>query len=270
MDEQIRLNRFLAERLGVSRRQADELITKGRVRMNGQVAGLGGRVTATDRVEVLRGGQRANRVEVRDGRRVVRQTGQKAVVTEGAHREVGTWQVVPWSVRHIYLAMNKPVGYVCSRRRQDAAPTIYELLPADLQSLKTVGRLDKDSEVLILLTNDGEFGFRMTHPKFAKHKLYEVELDRALEPLHQQMIGDFGVELKDGRSQLGLTKLDDGRRRWQVEMSEGRNRQIRRTFGALGYSVVRLKRLEFGTYRLSGLQPGEWCELTKANSGAGE
>ena len=261
MDEQIRLNRFLAERLGVSRRQADEMIARGRVRVNGQAAGLGGRVTATDWVEV-RDGRRADRVEVRDGRRAVRQTEPKTAVTEGAHRGAEAWQVVPWSVRHIYLAMNKPVGYVCSRRRQDAAPTIYELLPADLQSLKTVGRLDKDSEGLILLTNDGEFGFQMTHPKFAKHKLYEVELDRALEPLHQQMIGDFGVELKDGRSQLGLTKLDDGRRRWQVEMSEGRNRQIRRTFGALGYTVMRLKRLEFGPYRLSGLQPGEWCELT--------
>ena len=105
---------------------------------------------------------------------------------------------------------------------------------------------------------------------FYKNHTIRGELDRALEPLHQQMIGDFGVELKDGRSQLGLTKLDDGRRRWQVEMSEGRNRQIRRTFGALGYTVTRLKRLEFGPYRLSGLQPGEWCELTKANSGAGE
>ena len=267
MDEQIRLNRFLAERLGVSRRQADEMIAKGRVRVNGQVAGLGGRVTATDRVEVLRGEQRAGRVEVHDGRRAIRQAEPRTVAAEEAHRDAGTWQVVPWSVRHIYLAMNKPVGYVCSRRRQDTAPTIYELLPADLRNLKTVGRLDKDSEGLILLTNDGEFGFRMTHPRFAKYKLYEVELDRALD---QQMIGDFGVELKDGRSQLGLTKLDDGRRRWQVEMSEGRNRQIRRTFGALGYTVVRLKRLEFGPYRLSGLQPGEWCELTKANSGAGE
>ena len=257
MNEQIRLNRFLAERLGVSRRQADEMIAKGRVRVNGQTAGLGGRVTATDRVEVLRGEQRTGRVEVRDGRRAIRQAEPRTVAAEEAHREARAWHVVPWSVRHIYLAMNKPVGYVCSRRRQDTAPTIYELLPADLQSLKTVGRLDKDSEGLILLTNDGEFGFRMTHP------------NRALEPLHQQMIGDFGVELKDGRSQLGLTKLDDGRRRWQVEMSEGRNRQIRRTFGALGYTVTRLKRLEFGAYRLSGLQPGEWCELTKANSGAG-
>lgn len=229
MTEQVRLNRFLAERLGISRRQADEMIQRGAVRANGKPAELGGRVGADDTVEV------------RHGR--------------------SAWQAVSWSVDYVYLAMNKPVGYVCSRRRQDAVPTIYELLPEKYQQLKTVGRLDKDSSGLILLTNDGDFGFQMTHPKFAKHKLYEVELERALEPLHQQMIGDFGVELKDGRSRLGLTKLDEGRRKWLVEMSEGRNRQIRRTFGALGYTVTGLKRLEFGSYRLAGLAPGEWVEL---------
>ena len=205
------------------------MIQRGLVRVNEKQAELGGRVGANDAVEV------------RHGR--------------------SEWQAVPWSVDYVYLAMNKPVGYVCSRRRQDAAPTIYELLPEKYQQLKTVGRLDKDSSGLILLTNDGDFGFQMTHPKFAKHKLYEVELERALEPLHQQMIGDFGVELKDGRSRLGLTKLDEGRRKWLVEMSEGRNRQIRRTFGALGYTVTGLERLEFGPYRLAGLAPGEWAEL---------
>ena len=230
-DNLIRLSKRLSD-LGIaSRRQADAWIEKGWVKVDDHIAVLGEKVTPTQRIRI----------------------------SPKARAE---------QARLVTVLINKPVGYVCSRRRQDTAPTIYELLPADLQSLKTVGRLDKDSEGLILLTNDGEFGFQMTHPKFAKHKLYEVELDRALEPLHQQMIGDFGVELKDGRSQLGLTKLDDGRRRWQVEMSEGRNRQIRRTFGALGYTVVQLKRLEFGPYRLSGLQPGEWCELTKANSGA--
>lgn len=229
MTEQVRLNRFLAERLGISRRQADEMIQRGLVRVNEKQAELGGRVGADDTVEV------------RHGR--------------------SAWQAVSWSVDYVYLAMNKPVGYVCSRRRQDAAPTIYELLPEKYQQLKTVGRLDKDSSGLILLTNDGGFGFQMTHPKFAKHKLYKVELERALEPLHQQMIGDFGVELKDGRSRLGLTKLDEGRRKWLVEMSEGRNRQIRRTFGALGYTVTGLERLEFGPYRLAGLAPGEWAEL---------
>ena len=160
-----------------------------------------------------------------------------------------------------YYMLNKPSG-VITASRDERHDTVLDLFPEEeRRGLFAVGRLDKDSSGLILLTNDGDFGFQMTHPKFAKHKLYEVELERALEPLHQQMIGDFGVELKDGRSRLGLTKLDEGRRKWLVEMSEGRNRQIRRTFGALGYTVTGLKRLEFGPYRLAGLAPGEWVEL---------
>lgn len=165
----------------------------------------------------------------------------------------------------IYLALNKPVGYVCSRKRQGDTPTIFELLPEKYQSLKNVGRLDRDSSGLILLTNDGDFAFQMTHPKFVKTKVYEVEIDRELEPLHQQMISDFGVDLPDGRSQLGLARLsDDNRRQWQVTMSEGRNRQIRRTFDALGYKVVALHRIKFGVYELSGLSEGEFTEVQKA------
>ncbi len=165
----------------------------------------------------------------------------------------------------IYLALNKPVGYVCSRKRQGDTPTIFELLPEKYQSLKNVGRLDRDSSGLILLTNDGDFAFQMTHPKFVKTKVYEVEIDRELEPLHQQMISDFGVDLPDGRSQLGLARLsDDNRRQWQVTMSEGRNRQIRRTFDALGYKVVALHRIKFGVYELSGLPEGEFTEVQKA------
>ena len=133
-----------------------------------------------------------------------------------------------------------------------------------MRELKTVGRLDKDSSGLILLTNDGDFAFSMTHPKFYKEKVYEVKLDRDLEPLHQQMIADFGVQLDDGISKLGLTRYaDDNRREWRVTMSEGRNRQIRRTFIALGYQVVALHRIQFGKYQLAGLEPGKWVEFKK-------
>ena len=124
--------------------------------------------------------------------------------------------------KYEYWQLHKPCGYVCSKRRQGATPTIYELLPRELKGLKTVGRLDKDSSGLILLTNDGDFAFRMTHPKFAKLKVYEVDLDRELEPLHQQMIGDFGVEIGDGRSRLGLTKIEEGnRKRWRRSGTNG-------------------------------------------------
>lgn len=225
--EKVRLNKFLAERLGLSRRQADDAIAAGKVLVNDSPAILGARIDKNDKV-------------------------------------CYNGKIIPFDVGYLYVGLNKPVGYVCSRRAQGEFPTIYELLPEKYRDLKTVGRLDKDSSGLILLTNDGDFAFKMTHPSFTKTKIYEVELDRALEPLHQQEISDFGIEIGDGISRLGLTRLDDSRRRWKVEMSEGRNRQIRRTFGALGYTVLRLHRTAFGPYLLSGLGEGEFMEVKKA------
>lgn len=164
--------------------------------------------------------------------------------------------------RYVYVMMNKPAGFVCSRKRQGETPTIYELLPEKYQKLKTVGRLDKDSSGLILFTNDGDFAYRMTHPKFSKTKVYHVELNHELEPLHQQMIADFGVMLPDGVSKLGLTRLrETDRFGFEVEMSEGRNRQIRRTFAALGYEVKKLHRISFGKYNLGELKTGTITEV---------
>lgn len=226
MDKPLRLNKFLAEQLGLSRREADNLIAANKVTVNGLVALLGARITAEDKV-------------VCDG------------------------QPVTHEVKYIYLGLNKPVGYVCSRKRQGGTPTLYELLPPQYQALKTVGRLDKDSSGLILLTNDGDFAFHMTHPKFSKTKLYEVTLDQPLAPLHQQEIADFGIEIGDGVSKMGLTRLSDDRKSWLVTLHEGRNRQIRRTFAALGYTVTKLHRTQFGPYQLSGLKPGEFTEVRK-------
>ena len=227
----IRLNKFLAERLGISRRQADDLIAAGKV-------------------EIETNGEK-----------------KKAILGARVDKDDKVWYnkcTLPPIISFSYLAMHKPAGYVCSRKRQGNTPTIYELLPKDLQKLKTVGRLDKDSSGLILLTNDGDFAFSMTHPKFIKEKIYEVELDHDLQPLHQQMIADFGVELTDGKSRLGLSRMEDGNdKKWRVLMSEGRNRQIRRTFGALGYTVVKLHRIQFGKYQLGGLAPGKFQEITK-------
>ncbi len=224
--EKVRLNKFLAERLGLSRRQADDAIAAGKVIVNEKPAVLGARIDNNDKV-------------------------------------CYNGKIIPFDVGYLYVGLNKPAGYVCSRKAQGEFPTLYELLPAKYRDLKTVGRLDKDSSGLILLTNDGDFAFKMTHPSFTKTKIYEVELDHALEPLHQQEIADFGIEIGDGVSRLGLTRLDDSRKRWKVTMSEGRNRQIRRTFGALGYTVVRLHRTAFGPYSLSGLKPGEFIEVRK-------
>lgn len=224
---QIRLNKFLAERLGCSRREADALIESGKILVDQKPPQLGAKVDKNSKV----------------------------------------WYngiIVPFQTDYLYIAFHKPVGYVCSRRAQGSAPTLYDLLPAKYRHLKTVGRLDKDSSGLILLTNDGDFAFQMTHPKFRKTKVYEVELNRPLEPLHQQMISDYGVKLEDGISKFKVitsaefTEDQPSRTRFTVVLTEGRNRQIRRTFAALGYRVIKLHRTTFGQYELGDLQPGKY------------
>lgn len=215
----LRLNKHLALQLGVSRREADVLIERGSVAINGTTATLGARFQEGDTITIK-----------------------------------GKPLAAP--VAYQYLALNKPTGYVCSRRAQGDSPTIYELLPLEYHTLKLVGRLDRDSSGLILLTNDGDFAYTMTHPKFAKTKVYNVRLDHDLEPLHQQMISDYGVQLEDGTSQFMLERLrDDSRNEWQITMKEGRNRQIRRTFAALGYEVKKLHRTNFGNYSLGDIKP---------------
>ncbi len=221
-DESTRLNKYLALQLGISRREADILIDTGTVNVNDKPAIMGSRTIPGDSVVVA-------------GKQLQKET-----------------------VAYQYIAFNKPKGYVCSRKAQGDNDTIYALLPPEYHRLKPVGRLDKDSSGLILLTNDGDFAYRMTHPKFKKTKIYHVRLDHDLEPLHQQMISDIGINLEDGVSQLTLMRLKDTlSREWEVTMSEGRNRQIRRTFIALGYRVMRLHRVQFGNYLIGDMKKGE-------------
>ena len=223
-----RLNKFLALQLGISRRQADELIEKGRISINGKTAQLGERFKAGD--------------EIKLGEKIISKTREEKK----------------------YVIFNKPRGYVCSRKKQGENETIYAILPKEFSALKPVGRLDKDSSGILLLTNDGDFAFQMTHPKFRKVKEYLVSLDEPLQPIHQQMIADFGINLPDGKSQLGLERLDDSRKNWKVIMSEGRNRQIRRTFSAIGYEVEELHRTVFGSYILpKDLNFGDFRKVEK-------
>jgi len=221
-----RLNKHIALQLGISRREADNLIEYDHVRVNGEKVTLGARFEIGDEITVK-------------------------------------GQPLADDTAFIYLAMNKPIGYVSSRKQQGDTPTIYSLLPAEYHHLKPVGRLDKDSSGLILLTNDGDFAYEMTHPKFYKTKKYEVSLDAELAPLHQQMIADHGIQLEDGPSQLSLERADDTRLNWIVTMHEGRNRQIRRTLSALGYTVTRLYRTDFGHYSLGDIQPGAFSITEK-------
>lgn len=246
----MRLNKFIATATGVSRRAADEMIAQNRVE-----------------IEL---GQKKSPARI----------GQQ--IDEKSHVFLDNHEIMLPKTRALVM-LNKPRGYVSSRAAQTKfARTLYELLPENLARLKTVGRLDKDSSGLILLTDDGDLAQNLTHPRYKKHKSYLVRLDKPLAPLHQQMITDFGVELADGKSQLGLTQISErvelsendflalksarkidfsAREIWRVEMSEGRNRQIRRTFAALGYEVERLHRTDFGEYSLGDLGLGEFRKI---------
>lgn len=224
----VRLNKYLSLSQGLSRREADNLIAVGRIRVNGSVAILGQRITP----------------------------GVENINVDNKQLDTAT------KTKFVYLLFNKPVGYVCSRRQQGSAPTIYSLLPPQYHPLKPVGRLDKDSSGLLLLTNDGDFAHQMIHPKFYKVKKYQVTLDKPLAPLHRQMINNLGVQLPDGLSKFQISSIDDKDNTYEVTMSEGRNRQIRRTFKALNYKVIKLHRTSFGNYLLSALGDKSYKETT--------
>jgi len=213
----MRLNKFLALATGMSRRAADTAVSEGRVRINTQPATTGYDVRESDTVSL-------------DG----------SVVTVATTKQT--------------VILNKPAGYVVSRDGQ-GSKTIYELLPLELHNLKPVGRLDKESSGLLLITNDGELANNLTHPSHQKLKIYVIGLLKPLQSADENRIAK-AVQLEDGPSKLDLKSLDTSRKRWQVSMSEGRNRQIRRTFEALGYTVISLHRTHFGPYSLDDIKPG--------------
>lgn len=219
-EETIRLNKHLAHTLGISRREADEWIAAGYVTVNGARAALGVSVNPnTDQIMA-----------------------KNKAITNTPHQ-------------YQYILMNKPVGYVCSRRQQGDAPTIYALLPEKYHHLKVAGRLDKDSCGLILLTDDGNTIQKLTHPRFKKEKSYHVRLDALLSEADRRQI-EQGVPLEDGISRLQIVKNNEQEEKphsYTVVMSEGRNRQIRRTFKQLGYTVVHLERRALGAYSLQQL-----------------
>ncbi len=213
----MRINKYLALATGVSRRQADQLVRDGQVTIDGKLAELGQDVT--DRQSISQDGKQLK---------------------------------LPASTQTIIL--NKPAGYVCSRDGQ-GSQTIYDLLPVEYHHLKPVGRLDKDSSGLLVLTNDGRLAHDLTHPSNQKLKIYRITLDKDLAD-HDKLQIENGVTLEDGPSKLALQKLSD--LDWQVRMHEGRNRQIRRTFNALGYAVTKLHRQQFGEFKLGSLELGSF------------
>lgn len=220
----MRLNQYLARNTPLSRRAADKAIEQGEVHVNGVPSLLGATVEPSTDVVTFRGD-------------IIKPTSQSETVL-----------------------FNKPVGYVCSRNGQ-GSNTIYDILPEKYHSLNPAGRLDKDSSGLLVLTSDGDLAQELTHPRYEKIKIYLVTLNKPLEPLHQQMINDHGIQLEDGTSKLQLEKLDDIGKKFRITMREGRNRQIRRTFGALSYNITKLHRIQFGEYVLKDLPAGKVKEV---------
>ena len=223
-----RLQRALARAGLGSRRSCEELIAGGRVRLNGRVATLGDRVDgARDRVEVD-----------------------------------GTPVNLDPNVR--YLALHKPTGVVTTMRDPHGRTDVRRFLPAEGPRVFPVGRLDRDTEGLLLLTNDGELANRLTHPRYGVEKEYLAEV--GARPTSGQLARiRRGVELEDGFARAQAARMVDARAdrgAVRLVMTEGRKREVRRLLDAVGLPVTRLVRLRVGPIRLGRLKPGEVRELT--------
>jgi 23S rRNA pseudouridine2605 synthase len=219
----IRLQKFLSQAGVASRRGGEDLIASGRVRVNGEtVRELGTRVDpSSDVVEV-------------DGLRV---------------REAKT----------AWYALHKPRGYLSTRSDPQGRATLYDLVPEPMRRLFYVGRLDYDSEGLVLLTNDGDTAHRMLHPSFGVEREYEVDLVRNVDALLPGRLLE-GVELEDGMARAESVRRTASKRLVLV-LKEGRRREVRRMMAGCGHDVARLRRIRYGPVSLGTLEPGAWRPL---------
>ena len=226
----VRLQKYLSEAGVASRREGEKLILAGRVTVDGQVVRLLGTKVdpATSAVSL-------------DGR-----------------------PLKPLAKR--FVALNKPPKFLCTRHDTHDRRTVFDLLPADWEHLYTVGRLDADSEGLILLTNDGEFCQRVAHPSHGLLKTYRVTVVRRLESeaLKRLTSGlrDKGEILKARRARL--LSANNSRSEAELVLAEGKNREVRRMFKVLGLRVLRLQRVAVGPVKLGELPPGKWRPLSRA------
>lgn len=231
----LRLNKFLAHAGVCSRREADRFVAEGRVRVNGRVVEeLGLKVDpARDKVEV-------------NGRMV-----------RAAKEESGT--------RSVYILLFKPVGPVVTVKDPFGRPTVMDLLPKLSTRVYPVGRLDADSEGALLLTNDGEMAHRLTHPRFGVGKVYEVRVEGepSGEDLEKLRKGIFLEGRRTAPARVRVVRASGRRTLLALEIHEGRKREIRKMFEALGYPVSGLLRVRFAGLTLEGLKPGEWRYLKR-------
>jgi len=229
----IRINKYLAECGLGSRRQCDEIIAAGRVSVNGKKAEAGSQVGEGDKILL-------------DGKEV-QHISQKR-----------------------YYLYNKPKGAIVSRADENGRATIYDYLKdsgiENLESLKYVGRLDLASEGALLLTNDGDLAFSLTHPKFQIKKVYFVKISRELSETEMRKVVENGVFSDGDLLRAGAIRFkfeDNGKFCYEMDLYEGKNRQVRRIFEALGEPVIQLKRLQFATIKLNDLESGKIRELSQ-------
>jgi len=194
--------------------------------------------------------------------KVVRLLGTKV---DPQHDEVSVAGRVVAAQRKLYLALHKPPGCVCSRADEHGRATIYGLLPKEWQKVYSVGRLDFASEGLLFLTNDGEFALRLTHPRYGIRKRYVTTVDGRVS---EAMLRDFergvwqnGEKLRAERT--WLVSEGQGQSVVELELAEGKNREVRRLFESQGLRVRRLVRTQIGKIKLGELKPGRWRALTR-------
>ncbi len=229
-----RLQKILARAGYGSRRAAEAVIAAGRVSVNGDIVALGAKADpALDRIEV-------------DGTPIEVATAESTVI------------------------LNKPIGYVVTRQDEEGRPTVFDLLPGAPAHLRYVGRLDLDTSGLLILTTDGDLAHRLTHPRYEVEKEYEawvegVVSDRDLDRLRR------GIELEDGVTEPASVQRVPGQEpptRVRLVIHEGRNRQVRRMFDAIGHPVFRLQRRRVGPLTVDGLPLGHARALTPAEEDA--
>jgi len=224
-----RLNRYLSRCGLASRRQADEMIASGRVSVDG---------------------------------RVIRELGVSIDPARSRVAVDGKTVLPPKTFS--YYAFNKPAGYLCSRGDPFGRPTIYDLLPKKLQGLKYVGRLDQDTEGLLLLTDDGDLIQEMTHPRYGLKRTYLAKISGRLasvdlEPLRRGITFE-GQNYRPASARVLASGSDNSLVR--IEIAEGKKREVRMMFKAIGRRVLALRRIGFGPISLGRLSPGRWRYLT--------
>ena len=226
----VRLQKYLADSGLASRRASEQIILDGRVSVNGQIIlKLGTKVLpGQDRVEV-------------DGHAIKPR-------------------------RKLYVALNKPPGFLCTREDPLQRRMVADLLPAEWKHLVSVGRLDRDSEGLIFLTNDGDFALRLTHPRYGIRKIYRATVEGRVEPpmLKKFLAGieDEGETLKAEKARL--VSANNSHSVVELELGEGRNREVRRLFASQKLEVSRLQRIQIGRIKLGELPIGKWRTLAPA------